>query len=330
MGLRDDDKPFEADVGFAKQREYYSEFATLRPYLIDWLIAIYWELQGQSDPFEYATRVCISKEIVENINTDHTLSAHLVLRRVIRNLFPYEQIKDNTSIALRDILGNQRGKVKINKFRALRDNIVDNPKLVSMRYKVLAEAFCAEANALITLLRERVEDDYIPKYLSLGDECREKCAERLQELVKNRQLYYFNYPDEHLTSVSNFSIKNEGNLKKRSDVPKDMEPEYIYKIIAKLSTSIRNDLQAVLIQSKDICSTVLRKKKYYFSEINQLLVMSNTIRGFASDGPFDDINIEITSLSRFIDDTFKLSNFLPQDILDDLEKGNTLYRNGYL
>ncbi len=330
MSARDDDRPFEADVDFSKQREYYSEFAPLRNYFFDWISAIYWELQGACGPFEYATRVCVARDILEKINTDYAMSSHLLLKKILKNLFPYDQIRDSNSPSLRTILGNQRGKVRLNKFRTLQDHCVRSSQLIALRYKVLANAFCSEVRNIVKLLREKINEDELPVYNNLGKECADRCQDTLKELIRTRNQYYLNYPEEHLRSVSNATIKNEDNLKKRSDMPKDLEPEYIFRMIAKNTTSIRNELQAVLIQSKDICATIEARKKQYYAEINELLIMLSTIRNYVSDGPFDEISAIITELGRFVDDKYAYKNYLPGDILSDIEKGNSLYKNGYL
>ena len=327
---RDEDRPFEADVNFMKQREYYSEFAPTRGYFFDWLSSIYWELQGTCGPIEYATRVCIAREIVQTVNVEHAMSSHLMLKKVLKNLFPYDMIKDPSSPALRSILGNQRGKVRFNKFRTLQDHCIKNETLIALRYHVLAEAFCSEAKSIVKILRENVDEEKLPIFHSIGKECLDKCNDDLNELIKARNMYYLNYPQEHLYSVSNITLKNEDNFKKRSDMPKDMEPEYIFKVIAKHTTAIRNDLQAVLIQAKEICGTVEKKKKQYYAEINDLLIMCSTIKGFVTDGPFDEIANMISELGRYVEDKFSINNFLPEDILSDLKNGNSLYRNGYL
>ena len=330
MSTRDEDKAFESDVGFGRQREYYAEFAPARSYFMDWLSAMYWELQGACGPIEYATRVCIAREIVEKVNAEHAMSSHLMLKRVLKNLFPYDKIRDVYSPSLRTILGNQRGKVKFNKFRTLQDSCVKNPKLVELRYRIVSEAFCIEVRSIAKLLRENIDEEELPSYKNLGEQGLEKCRDTLDELIKVRQQFYLNYPPEHIRSVSNFTIKNEENLKKRSDMPKDMEPEYLCKLIAKYTTEIRNELQVILIQAKDVCSTLDTKKNAYFNEINELLIMNSTIRQYVHEGPFEEISQMVTDLGKYIEDKFDYLNYLPEDILSNLEKGYTIYKNGYL
>ncbi len=330
MSAREEDKPFEADVDFLKQREYYSEFGPLRGYFLDWLGAIYWELQGTCGPIEYATRVCVARGIVEKVNTEHLMSSHMMLMKVIKNLFPYDQIKDSTSPALRAILGNQRGKVKPTKYRSLQDHCIKQPSLVSLRYKVLAEAFCSEVKSMVSILKENIQEEHLPSYLNIVDECMEKCREDREALIKCRKLYYLDYPEDQLTSVANYTIKNESTMNKRSDMPKDMEPEYIYKMIVKHTTAIRNDLQAIIIRTKEICSNLEKRKKVYYSEINELLIMNSTIRSFVSEGPFEEITKQISELGQYVEDIFSYTNYFPSDLLEDISKGHTIYKNGYI
>ena len=125
-------------------------------------------------------------------------------------------------------------------------------------------------------------------------------------------------------------LRMKRTLKKRSDMPKDMEPEYLYKLIAKYTTEIRNELQVVLIQAKDVCATLEAKKNSYFNEINELLIMNATIRQYVHEGPFEEISQMVTDLGKYIEDKFDYLNYLPEDILSNLEKGYTIYKNGYL
>ena len=330
MSLREEDKAFEADVDFVTQREYLSQFYPTRNYFLDWLVAIYWELQGTCGPFEYATRVCVAKKIVEKVNTEHLLSSHMMLIRVVRNLFPYDKINDSSSESLKMVLGSHRGVVKKPKYRPLQDFSVKSRELITLRYKVLAEAFCSDAKNVLKLIRDRLSEEKITPRLNIVQECMNEAKQDITNLRTFRNQFYLAYPEEQLQSVSTATSRFEDTLKKRSELPKDMEPEFMYQMIMKYTSSVRTHLQKIMIESKEVCANIDNIKQVYYSEINELLAMCASIREYVSDGPFDEIMGEINDLGEHIENLFSYEKYLPLDILNDLQKGYNMYKNGFI
>lgn len=328
--IREEDKAFEADVDFAAQREYVRQFYPTRNYFLDWLSAIYWELQGTCGPFEYATRVCVAKKIVDKVNTEHLISSHMMLMRVVRNLFPYDKIHDSSSDSLKIILGNQRGAVKKPKFRTLQDYCVKSTELVTLRYRILGEAFCADAKNMLKLIKERVSEETLESNLNIVKQCMDTAKSDIDNLCKFRKQFYLDYPEDQLQSVAAATLRYEGGLKKRSDMPKDMEPEFVFQMIMKYTSAVRTHLQKIMIESKDLCARIDSRKNIYYSEINELLAMCASIREYVSDGPFDEILNDINLLAGHVEKFFSYEKYLPQDILNDLQKGYNMYKNGFI
>lgn len=327
---RDDENALETDVDFATQRQYYHRFDEEHSFFVDWLVAIYWELQGKTSPFEYATRICVAERILKTVNLSHVLASQKVLLRIVRNLFPYDKLGNKLPPKLCSILGESRGRIKLPKFRPLIDTAIKSDEMVLMRYRLLAEAFCGEAKNQITIIRESIDEEEIPSYMNLAKSLLQSCAEDVNELKRLREIFYLQYPPELIVSVANSTLKMQTDLKRRSELPKDMEPEYLFKVIGKHETMIRGKLQSIIMDASQVSDKINARKQVYFSEINELLTMSVTVQDYVSDGPFDEIQREAESLIRYLNDKFSLDKYMPADILQDLKLGNDLYLNGFL
>lgn len=325
-----DDRAFEADLEFNEQREFLARFQDTHGFFLDWLIAIYWELQGKNSPFEYAARVCIAEKILENTNLEHLMASQRTLLRVVRNLFPYDRISGEVPAGLRAILGECRGMLRKPRFRPLQDTVVKSEVLVQRRYTVLAKAFCGQAQNLLKILEEVVSEEEIPIRQNLAADALKEGKEELVELKRLRSEFFLVYPEEELTSVADSTIMKEAGLKRRSELPKDMEPEYMFKLIGKLETLVRGRLQSIMIEARHARDGILARKKVFINELNELLTMCATVKQYVESGSFDEINHASEDLIRQINTKFDLVRYLPADVLSDIEQGYALYKNGYL
>lgn len=325
-----EDKAFEADVDFSTQREYLLRYQPSYGYFFDWLAAIYWELQGKCSPYEYATRVAVAEKILENTNLDYILASQKALLRVVRNLFPYDKLSGQIPAGLQVILGASGNSLRKPRFRFLLDSAIKNPALVQQRYKVLARAFCGQAINLLKILREVVDEEEIVSHLSLSADLLKHSKDDLTELIRLRKEYFLGYPEEELCSVADQTLIKEVELKRRSELPKDMEPEYMLKLIGKLESVLRGKLQSVIIEAKNTRELILSRRKVYIDELNELLSMCMAVREYIGAASFEEINAGSDELVNYIDQKFALQNFLPVDVLADLEQGNAMYRSGYL
>lgn len=325
-----DDKPLEAEVGFARQREYLMRYQPSLGYFFDWLAAIYWELQGKASPFDYATRVGEAERILDKTNLEHALSSQKVLLRVVRNLFPYDKMTNGVPQGLQLILGDSSGTLRKPRFRPLQDSSIRNPDLVKQRYDVLGKAFCGQAVNLLKVLREVVDEEKIPSYMGMGGDTLRLCNEDMTELKRLRNVYFICFPEKELTSVSDDTMMAEISYKRRSELPKDMEPEVVLKTMGKLETAIRGRLQKVMIEAKNICEGLQERRKVYITELNELLTMCAAVREYIGAGSFEEINTGSEELLKHINGKFDVNLYLPADILADMQRDNKMYKSGLL
>lgn len=326
----DIDKAYEDDVDFTTQREYLSRFSPSSNFFFDWLIAIYWELQGRCSPFEYATRICVAEKILDSTKLDHVMASQKVLLRVVRNLFPYDKLSDSVDDDLKILLGESRGKVKKPKFKPLQDIAARGDDMVSMRYNILASAFCGQAINLLKILRENIDDEDIPSYMNLARDALAAGEPDIDELVRLRKLFYLSFPEEELRSVADSTLRKCKDLKRSSDLPKDMEPEYMQQMLNKYVAMVHGRLQTIIMNAKDAISKVAARKQYYINQLNELLTMCTTVKSYVEEGDFEAVNRESEELIRYINKKFDLSYYLPQDVLSDIANDRILYKNGYL
>lgn len=325
-----DDRAFEADVDFNQQREYLGRFRQPHGFFIDWLIAIYWELQGRCSPFEYATRVCVAEKILETANLDHVLASQKVLLRVVRNLFPYDKISGEVPVGLKSILGESHGALRRPRFRPLQDVAVHNEELVRRRYNILGAAFCGQAQNLLKILREVVDEDEVPSYMNLITDFYKSSQQDLIELKRLRGDFYLSFPEEELTSVADTTIAKEAELKRRSELPKDMEPEYMNQLIGKLEMVVRSKLQTLVIEGKNAREGIWARRKLFLHELNELLTMCATVKNYVDSSAFNEVNASTEELIRHINRKFELAQYIPADLLHDIDEDHKMYKSGYL
>ncbi len=326
----DIDKAYEEDVDFSTQREYLARFQAPKGFFVDWLIAMYWELQGRCSPFDYATRICIAQKILESANLEHVMASQKVLLRVVRNLFPYDRLSTSVPEDLKMILGESRGKIKKPKFKPLNDAVAKSDRMVEMRYSILSAAFCGQATNLLKILRENIDEEEVTSYMNIASDALDAAVPDIKELERLRRTFYITFPEEEIRSVADSTLKKVKDLKRSSNMPKDMEPEYVQQMLNKYEAMLRGRLQTIIINGKDAITSIMARKQFYINQLNELLTMCTTVKSYVEKGNFDQLNHESEELIRYINRKFDLGNYLPKDVLSDIANDRTVYKNGYL
>lgn len=325
------DTAFEETVEFNEQREFLSKFMPLHSYFWDWILDVLSELQGKISSFGYAARVCIAQKHVEHINLEHATASQKILQRVIRNLFPYDRVDSSTmTSSLSKCLGIGR-EIKTRPYRTLYDPIIKSKELVALRYSVLVKAIIGYTMSLTRVLHDTLAEENIPDYRHFHEETIRNCQEIMDELKRYRDILYFDFPAEEACMVSSYAESLQDKLKKRKEMPRDMDADHVAQIIVKLQQVLRGHLQTIIIKGKDIRDIILRQKEKYLAQINELTMMISVLQSFLpAEADWHAIEDETNRFLKVVDDKFRLDLYLPADVLEDINAGNVMYRNGYI
>lgn len=325
------DAPFEDTVDFNEQREFLGKFLPLHSFFVDWILDIISELQGKVSPFGYAARVSLAQKQVEHVNLEHATASQKILQRVIRNLFPYDRI-DSVAMtgSLSKCLGVNR-EIKTLPFRTLYDPIIKSKDLTALRYTVLVKAIIGYTMSLTRVLRDTLSEEEIPDYRHFHEDAIRQCQEVMDELKRYRDLLYFDFPPEEAISVSSYAESLQGKLKKRKEMPRDMNADDIAQTIVKLQQVLRGSLQAIIIKGKDIRSIILQQKEKYIAQINELTLMVSVLQSFLpAEADWHAIEEETNRFLKVVDEKFRLDLYLPADVLEDINAERVMYRDGYI
>ncbi|MBP5232265.1 MAG: hypothetical protein J6333_02540 [Planctomycetes bacterium] len=326
-----DDTAFEEVVEFNEQREFLGKFLPLHNYFLDWVLDIFCELQGKVSPFSYATRVSVAQRHVEHINLEHATASQKILQRVIRNLFPYDRV-DSSSMtsSLSKCLGIGR-EIKTRPYRPLYDPIVKSKELVALRYSVLVKAIIGYTMSLTRVLHDTLSEEDIPDYRHFHEDTIRECQEDMDELKRYRDYLYFDFPAEEVCTVSSYAESLQDKLKKRKEMPREMDADQIAQTINKLQQVLRGKMQAIIIKGKDIMGIIIRQKEKYVAQINELNMMISVLQSFLStEADWHAIEDETKRFLKVVDEKFRLDLYLPADVLEDINAGNVMYRKGYI
>lgn len=329
MAKRDEELPLEATVEFNEQREYLARYLPANGYFYDWVVSMMAELQGRSSQFAYATRVCLAQRILDRNNPEHIMASQKAFLRVVRNLFPYDKIDKKISANVAKCIGKYNAKNSA--FRCLDDEHLKAPELITLRYRILTTAIVGYAISLIKILGENLDEEKMPEYLTFADDILTACKDDKAELQRLRAVYFFDFPEDEFGGVSDHAVQLQGTLKRRRELPKDMEPEFIFQQINKFIVIIRGRLQTILIKAKEIRAIILRQKEQYEKQITELNVMATTLQSLINtDTDWGEIAVSTATFADKLNDKFRLDRYLSGVILNDLTKEHTMYMNGFI
>ncbi len=322
---------FEETVEFNEEREFLGKFLPLHNYFWDWILDILWELQGRISPFGYAARVCIAQRQVEHVNLEHATASEKILQCVIRNLFPYDRV-DSSSMtsSISKCLGIGR-EIKSRPYRPLYDPIIKSKDLVALRYSVLVKAIIGYTMSLTRVLHDTLNEEDIPDFRHFHEETIRECQDDMDELKRFRDYLYFDFPAEEACTVSSYAESLQDKLKKRKEMPRELDADQIAQTINKLQQVLRGKMQAIIIKGKEIVSIILRQKEKYVAQIHELNMMISVLQSFLpSEADWHAIEEETSRFLKVVDEKFRLDLYLPADVLEDINAGNSMYHKGYI
>lgn len=327
------DEAFESAYDFNQQREFAKPYVSSHPFIIDWLISMMYELQSKISPFEYATRVEVAQKQFDSVNPEHLAASQRTLQRVVRNLFPYNEVKDRLPDSLAQMLGKQpgqSGKVRKPPYRPLDDSLIESKALVAKRYKILGEAFGTYATGAIKLMGERLGEEEIKDHHTIASCVLDGIKESINQMVEHRKVLYPEFPPERLRHVSDDTLAMEKDLKLNAEMPKDMEPEYVLQTIQKQETIIRAQLNTIVIRAKEAVESIAKTKQVYIDTLAEVLSMAAALKSFVkeTDEFYAEIESESKQLKSAIERKFDLTRYLPREVIADVKVGNTQYKNG--
>lgn len=328
---QEDEIPYEDTLDFNAQRECLAQFGQTANFFMDWLRDILCQLRGEISPFGYAARVGLAQKALDRVNMDYPAAAQKVLTRVIRNLFPYDRLRTSAANgSLAKCLGIGK-EIKNRAYKPLNDNEVNIPALVERRYNVLVKAVVNYGICLVKVLYMSLEEEAIPDYRNFADDIIQECREDMDKLKTFRNYYFFDFPEEEARSVSDYAETLHDKLRKRKEMPRDMDAAYIKQQILTLIQMVRMRLMGILNKGKEIKNLLLEQKARYDAQINELMTMITTLQNFISgESDWHSLKEEIEKFQKDLNETFRLDRYLPADVLSDLAQENLYYRNGYL
>lgn len=328
--VSEDEVPFEESVDFNEQREFLARYLPAHNYFVDWLIDVICELHGDVSPYGYAARVCTAQKIAEHVNLEHATASQKTLIRVIRNLFPYDRMQSKT---LRGPLARCLGvgkEIKQRPYRSLNDKVVKAAELVNLRYSVLVKAIIGYTISLTKVLYTSLDEEAIPDYRHFADDTIKECAADMEELKKFRNFYFFDFPEEEVCAVSSYAESLYDKLKKRKEMPRDMDAALVFQNIMKYQQIIRGRLQSIIIKGKEIEQIILEQRGRYIAQTSELTMMISTLQSFLStDADWHAIEEEIGKFLKDLEEKFRLDRYLPADVLEDIRLEHQLYKQGY-
>lgn len=323
---------FDEAIPFTEQRECLSAWQPLRHYILDWLIAIYYDLVGKVSPYEYAARVTAARKHLSKINETYQLATQKTLVKIVRNLFPYDQIDAGLPASIVALLEGEPGEQAQTRrldFLPLLDRVIREPSLVEERYAVLGDAFSRFAIGEMQEIRLRLQEETVQPQMDLAQARLAPLESVLQTLAEARKIYYQNFPEEELRSVSNHTIAMRVELPVNRNLPKGMEAEAVRKEIEKGEEVIRKELNVIMLRAKEAETAIQKRMEVYLGDLAGIMTMAAAVQGYVDTERFREIHAKAEELETYLHAFFDVRQYLPSDVCDDLEQGRRYYRDGW-
>lgn len=324
---------FEDIIPFSEQREYLSAWQPLRHYLLDWLIAIYYDLTGKTSPYEYAARVGMGRKLLTNLNDAYQVATQKTLVKIVRNLFPYDQVEGGLPSSIEGLIEGEHGaqsELRRQDFLPLLDRAIREPTLVQERYAVLGEAFSRFAIGETEEIKYRLQEEVLEPHMDLAHSRMKALEPAIEALAEARNIYYDDFPPEELRSVSNHTIAMRVELHVSRNIPKNVEPDTLRKDIEKGEEVIRKELNVIMLRAKEMEEGIRRRMERYLDDLSGIMTMAAAIQTYVDAERFQEIDMSARELESYIHAFFDKRQYLPSDVCDDLDEGRRYYRDGWI
>lgn len=324
---------FDDVIPFSEQREYLSAWQPLRHYFVDWLIAIYYDLTGKTSPYEYAARVGVGRTLLSKLNDAYQVATQKTLVKIVRNLFPYDQVEGGLPSSIEALIVGEHGansELRKQDFLPLADRVIREPALVQERYAVLGEAFSRFAVGEIEEIKYRLEEETLEPHLDLAQSRMKGLEPTIETLAEARKIFYRDFPEEELRSVSNHTIAMRVELPVNRELPKGVEPDMLRKEIEKAEEIIRKELNVIMLRAKEMEEGIRRRMERYLGDLSAIMTMAATIQTYVDAERFQEIDKNANDLEGYIHTFFDKHQYLPADVCDNLDEGQRYYRDGWI
>ncbi len=332
---REDSLSFEAEIPFEKQRQFAAPYVGRHSYFMDWLTDLIFELRRQPSPYHYATRVTVAKELLKTVNPEYPKAAETKLRKIMRNLFPYDRVDGNLPMEIRSAVAAtplEQIEIKKPNFFPLADKVVTNKKLVELRYKVMTDAFNMYAGLQIALLRELLRDE--PEGAMKGHAAAhmEKLRTSIEKLKEQRlDLFGEVFPPEQLANVNDGTLAEEKKFQPREELTKKKRDVPQMKAVLKHTEQlVRKELTAILVEAREAIKKLHEKQKAYLEHLAEALIMTREMANYLDEESLARIEEEIDRFKQEIHARFAPERHLEAEVLQDLKNESKMFRSGLL
>ncbi len=316
----------EHNMDFERMMAYATPHVGERWPFMHWLVHTLCHLMGTLSVYDYASRVHMAKEMLEAVNPSHTSAARLSLEQIIANLTPRPETIEAATQGLGAGPASAGGDGQL---VPLDDEPILDPALPALRQEVLARAFILYCDVGIEALHQDMEEEEYPAFEDFHAKTMKKVTELAEELKARRKTMYADFPAEELTSVSDeIVLKRRTVYTVHDKLEGTAKMGRIQEEIESLESTMRSHLRETLSNAKRQLGHLRHLERRYLHELKNLDFFKCAVAGNLDANTLANAEQRLVDLEKAIKNQFAPQHYFPEEVLEDMQRGCLLYRDG--